>query len=391
MRYILIFFFFFGFLPVTLAEVSPYPDRLLNVEGNSVDLSRYEGLQNIYFSLYGDTNNEDNSKIFHRVKEHEKSPSQTLSQEINTYCDLGVPDVSYIENFSRKEQTQIAIYLQDLCDYERALLRFQNQLARKNWMRSMFANNRQDDSPFDVIADWNQVEMILFGEKWENEAPDVPTFASFDENTMQAFSSDGQDWQDQSKRGVYNGKTPSIDFGEEDFSLTGNLAKIKKPLQELVSRPLVGAIATTHFMQFGGEAVTSGSPSGMGVFANPVPIPDNTRSESKTVQEESLVGKFSGFVTGLLSTSECLDIAESGEQRARDDLEAFIQCGVLRGAVFENRVRQRETETESDTEKNHREKVILALRIWNEHLYSFLEQALEWHEVAKELLLKEKR
>jgi len=272
MRYISFCFFFFLIPSLCQAEVDPYPKRLLDREEKTVDLSRFSGLQDFYFSLYRDTNNEDNSKIFNRVKEHEQSPSKTLLQEINTYCNLNVPEVSYIEKFSRKDQTQTALYLRDLCDYERSLLRFQDQVSRRNWIRAMFENNRKDDSPFDIISDWDDIDMVLFGEKWQEVAPDVPSFARFDENTMQEFSSDIQDWQDQSKAGIYKGTTPSMDFGEDDFSLTGNLSKMKKPFSELLSRPLVGAIATSKVMEFGGEAVSAGS-SGMGVFSDTVPLP----------------------------------------------------------------------------------------------------------------------
>ena len=375
---------------VKAAEISPYPEKLLDKEGEPVDFSGLEGLQDVYLNLYRDTNNEDNTLILNRVKEHQRAPEQSLLQEINTYCDLGVPEISYLADFSRRKQTDTSLYLRDLCDYERSLLRFQDQLARKNWMRAMFANDREDDSPFDIIADWDQIDGMFFGEKWEEQNPGVPKFARYDEQSMQEFSDVLEPWQDQSKFGIFRNDLSSVDFGEKDFSITGNLAKIKDPLQELNSRPLVGAIATTHFMQFGGAAVTPGTANGMGVFPASVPLPDASLPESVAIQNESIVGKFSGFVTRLLQTSECLDIQNTGEGRAMDDLDTLISCGFSREDVFADRIRERAENVETESEDMHRQKTLTALSMWNGHLESFLEQAKEWRSVAEELLTKQK-
>jgi hypothetical protein len=231
---------------------------------------------------------------------------------------------------------------------------------------------------------------MFFGEKWEEQKPQMPGFARYDGNVMTNFSSTAESWQDQGRFGIFKNDFPSIDYGDKDFSITGTLAKTQDPLKALGSYPLVGAIATTHFMQFGGAAVTPGTANGMGVFPNSVPLPNAARPEGLTVQNESVFGKFSGFVTGLLQTSECIDIQETGDIRAIDDLSTLISCDVSREGILADRLGEKKESAEMDTEDAHREKTLLALSMWNEHLLSFLEQAKEWRLVAEELLTKQK-
>ncbi len=383
------------FLTTTcLAVTKIYPNVLAPEEEDG--LMTLDGLQNIYSRIYTDTHNEDVTEIMNRVGQHGTGFGEELTErEKSILQELGVPNLSQRKMSSLDEQVKTSVTLAGIHVYEKDLLRLENNLARRNGLRSIFRNSTSIDSPFDLIIDLHGLDEVFHGEKFEEQKPDNPFFLEY-EKAQKEYQEEGEydyvlevePWQDQREENL---KKLFSDFVNKKYSdwnrsLSGHLFWVKAVLlPELVNMSLVGTIANTGLFEPATEAVHSGG-SGMGIFPSNVAPPDKTPLESEKVKEEQSGNKYAAFVqkigeAGFLELNE-LGGMDSPQVLLQSELDEIFQ-------EEEFTTKMREFKENSELEIEDKEERVLSKIIanFNEDLWSFLEQLREMNRIFKEDLL----
>ncbi len=163
MRHILLIFLL-CFSTTAMAETKPYPDKW-------EQFSSFDDLQNVYWkNIYLNTNYEDEKEVIERLKWHQKTfesyKDEFTEHELNLYRKLEVPQISIENNDNWLDQVRKSKAFSWYYNYEKELLRLENDIDFRNWIETIFTNDTMVDSPFDVIRTLHSIELVLFGEKY---------------------------------------------------------------------------------------------------------------------------------------------------------------------------------------------------------------------------------
>ncbi len=409
-KYFLLFFIFF-FPSLSLAATELYPEKI-------DDFSKFETFRDVYKKIYADSDEENQSEIIRRVLEHQgdiqeyflKSKTQNLTQkDIADFCQLDVPQNEdqntnaediHLFNESAFAQVNASIQIRNLCDYEQQLLRFQNNLSRKNIFRSLFSDDSLLDSPFDIIKDLHKIDDIFYGKKFQEQRPAEPKFLVY--HTADGFQLDQESWQDQSVNGIGdNLNNKNYDADSHASSIGGNLAGFfESPglsLVRLGSVSLMASISSTAFFQPSSFQGTSGEPGQTSNTVSTTPI-DKTKPAVKSIGEESLGQDFEGVIDAVLNPDTCPAITNPDLQKSKntgnfEDTNTFLICENVRQKLLDDTLRQLSEKAEFDAEDKHfgtegQTGTDKSLETWNKDLNSFLIQAKDIKDTFASFILK---
>jgi len=383
------------FLTTTcLAVTKIYPNILAPEEEGG--LATLDGLQDIYSRIYKDVHNEDVTEILNRVGQHGTGFGEDLTEkEKSILQELGVPNLSQRKMSSLDEQVKTSVSLAAIYKYEKDLLRLENNLARKNGLKSIFRNSTGIDSPFDIINDLHSIDKVLHGEKFEEQKPDNPFFLEY-EKAQEEYQEEGEydyvleiePWQDQREENLKEFFTDFINkkYSDPNTSLSGHLFWVKAMLlSKLVNISLVGTIANTGIFEPATEAVHSGG-SGMGIFPSNVSSPDKTPLESEKALEEQTGNKYAPFVQKL-GEAMFLERNEFGGVDTSEVLYQSEEDETLEAKEFSTKLRDFKENSELEIEDKEERMLSKIIANFNEDLRSFLEQLREMNRIFKEDLL----
>ncbi len=374
---------FLLFLPAAEAATTPYPTKL-------EDFTSFENFQDAYLKIYQDVHFLNLREIWDRVKEHPEVAAEGFTEmEVQTLCDLDVPEISFLKNYSLADQTRISQMLEHWCNYEENLFHLQNDLARRGALRVIFSNDSEADSPFDLAVDLRRIDALFFGEKYEDQAPKIPKFSAYREQSD--FLTEPEKWEDQREE-ILKSTLGAIftvrDFGDFTTSLTGTLAGMKEALQMLLSYALVGGKSTKYFFELPSQQAIQDSPGGAGVGTASAPSPNLTLPEIESVQKEILSEKFPNLESAVLWESNCPELFESGSQNIASDLAQFESCGALRESDLSDQLKSIRDTSEAVQNERFLERLIPSFGQWNQNLSSFLENAVRLRLILEELVKK---
>ncbi len=253
----------------TMAETKPYPEKWEDEESQT-KYQTLDDLQNTYWKIYTDTNNESELEILERMKWHE---NEFTENELNQYRSLSIPQVSFEKDFRISDQVRSSSVLERVYQYEKELLRLENDMDLRSWTENVFVNDSIADSPFDLIEDMHAIETTLFGKKFEEQKFDPPKFLVYDEDQRDPIP-DLEDWQDGREK-TLQGQLQSRDYQGRDHSITGALAGLKKYSKELLSRPLISGKSTHNYMESTNHSETAKDTYGADVVGYGPPSPDD--------------------------------------------------------------------------------------------------------------------
>jgi hypothetical protein len=398
--------------------MQPYPDRL-------GDFSRWEALDDMYLKIYHDTYGETNpnqiqsmlyeSEILDRVGDHELKkrsfdPENTyVQEEARILSELGVPRIHQQDITGLEEQISTSRNFHNLYEYEGKLLEFQNKLARKNTLKSIFENDSLADSPFDIIKDLRRIDEIIFGEKYASQKPEEPSFLIVDPQTN--FSFDPEEWQDQ-RKSFLESKFPQFSktsYVQQIDSLTGAIAGIVlKPINTLLSVPsLVGESSTKGMFEHAGYSGTAQGGQGAGAREQKTSPSNTSEPLVYQVQTENIADRIDIAIEYLLQ-SNCIE-TDAREQRLQDKkennssedisfnkyletsnrIELFFRCQDAQKENFLSDLTLIREKSDFDAEKNHFQNIFSRLLNWNKDTRSFLDAVIDIREIfQKEFITK---
>lgn len=395
-------------LGITYGAMEQYPQKL-------GDFSSFGGFDDVYMRIYQDANEESDvhvesqskyeSEILDRVGQHNlrkrsrASDDTYTQQEIEILSSLGVIDIHKdgADPTSSEEQVFISQILRGFYQYEQQLLQFQNDLARANGLRSIFENDSNADSPFDIIKDLRILDQLIFGEKYDSQKTKEPQFLVY--NGEGALSMETEDWQDQRMEALQEkGGFEKKEYSNHTNSLTGTIAGIVlKPLTKLLSYSLVGGVSTKGMFEFSAHSGTSQDTSGAGGFTHALAPPDKTQTLSEKAQEEGIASGLNIAIEQLLE-SNCIETdarqerkKENGSDGTKEDpylqqfnrVGLFIRCQDSRKADFLSDLQTIREKADFLAEKSHFEDILPRILNWNKDLKSYLTSAKEIHQIFK--------
>jgi len=259
----------------------------------------FENLAQLYVQVYDDTHKEPGVEILARVKQRNLSSDTELplgvldESTMTSFCQLEVPDVSKEKSLSLAQHDKASKRLRELCEQERAFLREENNLARRAGLRSILNNGDLSDSPFDLVADLNDLDVLLFGEKHEIPDPAFPkASAGWKQEDQELVLGDFDATREQEPVAWMNQRSDEYDYdeepkySEEDNSIMSHMQNLLRPLNTLELYSLsagchaMRSMEPTHIEKLPGLRRLSvmhnlGSP----VHINPVPITKNRTLE----------------------------------------------------------------------------------------------------------------
>lgn len=361
-----------------------YPNKLNNNES----FSGFEHFQNVYNKIYKDVHNENKTKVCIRALE---DPELTASITVDkTIADckklkkLSVPDFFETVFTSKKKFARFRNYAERQFDLEKSLLRFENDLARRNGLTSIFSDGDcgggTKNSPFDLVVDLNKIDKIFFGEKAEKPCPKWLTSPT-DEDDGE-FISKAEPWQDQSK------EKPKSPFSKPD-SIAGGLEALVKIIKKAITFSLV-AVKSTKYI-FESDSDTTGLPSGSGEFNVNTPNPaaaSQDPPEWETVQETTVGGELEMLEKDAFLKLDCPELEKTKDISRKGHLRKAKTCRQEWKDGFEQSLQEFHEETQLNIEKEHNRKISPALDNWNGFLDVFEEQVSQIVKILKIFLLK---
>lgn len=341
--------------------------------------------------IYTDSHNEDNDEILRRTSEQlwelldrfSRNDKQKLSKVlgiIDNYCSMKVSEVSQLEEFSTQYHVALSSEIIRICEEERELLRLENILARKNAFRIMFSNDFKGDSPFDIIHDLHDIDEILYGEKYTEQKPPEPSFATFNEEQT-FYLLEGEFWQDQTSDNIDNelgGVLSQKDYGSYPPSIVGNIAGMDVPLGQLSSISTVGG-ETTHqaYRNTHGDFATGGIATGADPHSSEISV-DKSAPEVSTISDVRIFNTFEALIDRLLEeSSSAAMVLNSGKQNSGLDMESIQEKEKERRHLFWNELLRHEEESEFLANDEHfglggTSRIDITLEFWNKNLEAFL-------------------
>jgi hypothetical protein len=322
---------------VTTVQAQLYPEPLGSFEN-------FSNMTGLYERIYTDINPTDEAiieareaVILERVKEHTIVQERNLSDEdIQTLCQLRVPEIALETDFSRKTFKDLATELERLCEMESATWEEENNLQRRLVLQTLFQNqtSRQaKDSPFDVLEDLNVIDGIWLGEK---SGESDPNFLIFQNRETEAdFQLEPEDWQDQTELEI------DPEYASDDTSLAGILWNLQEPLKDLNQHSLVAECNTMQFFQPASFdnflPVNTGDllPIGMAV-----PMNSGDTPEVISILTEQKTTDFTALENDIINQLNCVELLSGGEKSSRRGVieQASEKCEVqLR--TLDNRLR----------------------------------------------------
>ncbi|MCF7830910.1 hypothetical protein K9M41_02865 [Candidatus Gracilibacteria bacterium] len=385
------------FLTTTCFAVTKmYPD-VLTPKDKEDGLATLQGLQEMYSRIYMDVHEEDNTEILSRVGQHGTGFGEELTEsEKNTLQELSVPNLSHEKRASLEGQVGTSLELSQLYEYEKDLLRLENNLARRNGLRSIFRNGTDKDSPFDVIQDLHLLDELFHGEKFAEQKPVDPFFLEYEqaqkeyqEEYQYDYVLEKEPWQDQREENLTE---LFLDFTKRKYedptrSLTGRLFWLESVLAELAKYPLVGGIATKSIFEPGLEAGISGD-SAAGIHPTDVPFPDKTPLEYEQVKEEKPGNKYAEYLQNIVKSS----FLERNELGGKDVPQVLFESGVndsQEEEEFATKMREFSENSELGIADEEKRTLVKILTNFNEDLRSFTKQLIEINRIfEKDFLTK---
>lgn len=119
--------------------------------------------------------------IAERVRRHPSMKDMT-NEDIARICagDREKTPSDTPQNSDQKTHFTQVQNAQALCEFEKSNLATQKNTSQNNSLTSLFVNATTADSPFDLIVDLNEIDALLFGEKFD-DAP-APSFSDIEKS-----------------------------------------------------------------------------------------------------------------------------------------------------------------------------------------------------------------
>lgn len=391
-----------------------YPQEHHLYPGRIADFSQsdYSGFLDVYKNIYQDVHDEENDEVIRRVREHmfwvedglETNQTQewlVLQSQIAQLCNLDVPLGEASQNVSLSEHTALATSIRYICQQEKELLRLQDNLARRETFRTLFSNDldasseRKSDSPFDVIEDLHMIDQILYGEKFDAQRPEEPTFAWYE--FFEDWGPVPEFWQNQTKEGIqelYEAELADKDYIDTESSIDGVVFEIHSILEFLASVPLGGENVNKEIMSTTQHKGTSGEGAGASPQKTESAPPDPSKPEYKTVHDDNLWSKFKGLIDDVLNENRVEEVIDDifGVRNFRYDFEDIRRGEQRRRDSFSWALRQIEETQERRANDEHfgslgTPRIDQSLIDWNKNLEAFLDHAEEIHSIFKNILI----
>lgn len=386
-----IFFLFLGFF-FSLASAQglenyPREEHIYPLNINeALSSPDFRGLVDIYQNIYHQVHKEDREEILKRVTQHiswleeyfhnpeEKALWEDTKYDIQELCERNVAPLSKNLGMGLYHQIDSANYIASLCEQEQLLLRFQNNLARKNTFRTLFSNDDLRDSPFDTIQDLHQIDQIFYGEKFTEQKPPRPLFSRY--TWYPEFALEIEFWQDQRSEGIEKEKGGVLekkDYKNYEKSIVGNLAGMAPALKKLAQTSVAGEIATRDiFAKSRHEDPDPKAPGTQPQSTNNA-APDKNKPEAEKVQKDSTWTWYTGLVKKIIDTNRVIErqYGLSQANLSQDFNVLFSDQKNSRINFFEVLRTEKETQEQFQNQENY-DRTLDALKKWNDDLKAFL-------------------
>ncbi|MCF7812714.1 hypothetical protein K9M59_03940 [Candidatus Gracilibacteria bacterium] len=324
-------------------------------------------------------------EILNRIGQHERGREFT-QEERKTLSELSVPDVHQQSGKSLEQQIGTSRNIQNLYNYESRLLREENNLARRNGLRSMFANDTLSDSPFDLIQDLREIDALFFGEKYQTQKPDNPSFLTYGSGQTD-FILEQENWQDQREGSLqeeFGGDFTDKEYDNFSDSLTGIIVGIvTKPIQKMTGYPLVGGISTKGMFEFASHSGMSQDSTGSGAFGKKGSPPDKTEPLADQVESQDIAQELRRETEQLLE-SHCVETAQTERRDYQGKIETFFACEEFREDDFQRDLKQIQLDAEWNAATDPFLPLSEKMQQWNQDLKSYLKSAEEIHQIFKD-------
>ncbi len=368
-----------------------YPSSISN-------LKLLADFENIYQEIYEDVNEEDEELILSRVAEHnfkENFGYNFTPEEIITLCNLNVPKPYITDgNVSQNQQIDTSFKLNKLCDDERDFLRFENNLERRTGMMSIFADEILDNSPFDLVNDWNKIDKISHGEFYKKANPTFPKIKL--KTFKDDFDLEPECWQDERKdsevSGCENSKVEKYDLTDSSLSgIFNNL--IELALTELTTRSLV-AQKTTHYLFEVSNCFSDGDcmPDDSGDFNATDSVVNFSTADDPELHKPANGDMTSSFVADeqkLLVTARCFALSDDKDTSV--GMANSQNCATERAIDFDNTLRNYQEKTDKEVFTTHKTRVSSELSRITQIFDLFLTEVNTFVEIMNDLRVKDQK
>ncbi|MDH3324518.1 MAG: hypothetical protein OEL89_02685 [Candidatus Peregrinibacteria bacterium] len=321
--------------------------------------------KDVYNKIYKDTFSETEDEILERVSEHKWTKDADLSlADIKTMWRLNVSE-NYAEEvleFDREKQIKYSNKLQKSFNEEREILQFENSLRRKNKLLSIFSNDTNRDSPFDLLLDLYDIDEVLFG----NEANDPdPSFKEkYSGGTAfrtTSFDNTEENWQDERPDGKSPISSPNSTKGPSGDCISQHITDLIPELIELESMPLKqGCDAHSIFEPSFETEPSSGSKNKNSKIISKTFKMEKSQLESEIVKKENPVKEFSSTISKILFDSTCEEKVESEEGsqlKTSYRIMNTVECEKKIRDEFADKLLEWRFEANFDVELEHRARI----------------------------------
>jgi len=219
------------------------------------------------------------------LHDYQSESSEEKIHHTRDFCNLVPSAISSSKRLSKKEQIRLSTEAKSLCEEE-----LRDNLARRGVFRTVFSNDSAKDSPFDLIDDLDQIDLIFYGEKFEDQEPSDPSFPTWKDT--KTYTTKTEFWQDQSADAITNelgGVLNQKDYASYPSSIVGNLAGMDPALSILGGQGLVPGISTSPIFEFPQHEATGGTATGASPQETKNASPDKSDPESKTILSVTLL------------------------------------------------------------------------------------------------------
>jgi|GEM_PF-5540965 hypothetical protein len=373
--------FLLCFSTTALAEIKPYPDKWEKYE-------TLDDLQGTYWKIYKGTNSDPGEEILTRMGWH---VNESTEGELNSNRKLMFSKIDIDNRHTLFDQIRNMSELERIYEYERGMLRLEDDISLRNWTISAFVNDSLEDSPFDVIEDLNDIEETLFGEKFKKL--EDPLFLIYDEGQVEGELILGsENWQD-GREVTLQDYLHSRQY-KRDNSITGTLAGLEEYSKELNSRPLISGNSTHTYHESTTKSETSGDTYGGDLVDYSPPAPDDDIDpEQETLDKLILGSEQYGTIKDQLTSAQNLALYKNinigkkiSDVLFETEKEDFLSAEELKAQlkIWDNRMEYRE-------EQKSQELIYPRIERWNQDIETFLEGLFMVRRIWEEFLKKPAR
>jgi len=259
-----------------------YPEKL----GNFADIENFRGIyKKIYDDIFlevaenSEISDEISDEILARILENNFLDDPIFLQNFSPteIADLCRGENPFSENVSFEKFAQISIKMRRICEFEREMIFFEKNLARRLGLLSIFRNHSNEDSPFDFAAVFDNLDLAFFGKFAQFFEPKFAA-ENFKNPEKDFLETEPECWQDQRIDSEISGCekiSENPEFEPNDVSIASALAFFvsenpKGPLTELSEIPHGTYEMTKAFLAPSATTIGLGNSFSPQMYSQPV-------------------------------------------------------------------------------------------------------------------------